>query len=87
MEGREMTVTISKRGWIIETTNTIHGMLEQGGVSGRRELVTNEQLAKLGIVGAPGDMYNDGVDNEDKVRHEIRMGMPTRTIRTGHIIY
>lgn len=82
-----MTVTISKNGWIIDTTNTVHGMLEQGGVSGRRELVTNEQLAKLGIVGAPGDMYNDNyVSNEDKVRHEIRMGMATKVIRKGHTI-
>lgn len=81
-----MTVTISKNGWIIETTNTVHGMLEQGGVCGRRELVTNEQLAKLGIVGAPGDMYNDYVSNEDKVRHEIRMGMATKVIRKGHTI-
>lgn len=81
-----MTVTITKIGWIVETTNTCHGMLEQGGLSGRRELVTNEQLAKLDIVGAPGDIYNDYVTNEDKVRHEIKMGMPSRVIRKGHII-
>jgi hypothetical protein len=80
-------VTISKKGWIIETTNTSHGMLEQGGVSGRRELVTTEQLAQLGITGQPEEMYNDNyVSNEDKVRHEIRNGMPTVTIRKGHVI-
>ena len=28
-----MTVVISKKGWIIETTNTCYGMLEQGGVA------------------------------------------------------
>ena len=65
-----MAVTISKKGWIIETTNTCYGMLEQGGVSGRRELVTNDQLTKLGITGTPDDMYNDGVGNVDKVRPE-----------------
>ena len=81
-----MTVVISKKGWIVETTNTCYGMLEQGGVSGRRELVTNEQLAKIGITGAPGDMYNDYVTNEDKLRHEIEDGLPTRVIRKGHII-
>ena len=82
-----MTVTISKNGWIIETTNTAYGMLEQGGVSGRRELVTNEQLAELGIVGAPGDMYNDHVTNEDRIRYAIRHEeMPTRVIRKGHTI-
>ena len=82
-----MTVTISKNGWIIETTHTVYGMLEQGGVSGRRELVTNEQLAKLDIVGAPDDMYNDDVTNEDRVRYAIRdEGMPTHVIRKGHRI-
>jgi hypothetical protein len=82
-----MSVTISKNGWIIDTTNTSHGMLEQGGVSGRRELVTNEQLAQLGITGQPGEMYNDNyVTNADKVRHEIKNGMPTCVIRKGHVI-
>ena len=85
-----MAIKISAKGWIIETTNTCYGMLEQGGVSGRRELVTNEQLAKIGITGAPGDMYNDfvtfNVTNEDKLRHEIEDGLPTRIIRKGHII-
>lgn len=82
--------TISKKGWIIDTTNTCYGMLEQGGVSGRRELVTNEQLAKLGITGTPNDMYNADwcITNEDKVRHEIKMGsLPTRIIRKGHEIF
>jgi len=46
-----MTITISAKGWIVETTNTCYGMIEQGGVSGRRELVTNEQLDTLGITG------------------------------------
>ena len=82
-----MAITISAKGWIVETTNTCYGMLEQGGVSGRRELVTNEQLAKIGITGAPGDMYNDNVTNEDRVRFEIRSGMPTRVIRSGHFIH
>ena len=82
-----MTITISAKGWIVETTNTCYGMIEQGGVSGRRELVTNEQLDKLGITGNPDEMYNDNyVTNEDKVRHEIEDGLPTRVIRTGHII-
>ena len=81
-----MAITISAEGWNVETTNTCYGMLEQGGVSGRRELVTNEQLAKLGITGAPGDMYNDNVTNETRVRFDIRNGMPTRVIRKGHII-
>ena len=85
--GAKMTVVISKKGWIVETTNTCYGMLEQGGVSGRRELVTNEQLAKLGITGNPDEMYNDNyVTNEDKLRHEIEDGLPTRIIRKGHII-
>ena len=82
-----MSLTITKNGWVIETIHTVHGMLEQGGVSGRRELVSNEQLTKLGITGAPDDMYNDNyVTNEDKVRYEIKMGMPTRVIRKGHRI-
>ena len=81
-----MAIKISAKGWIIETTNTCYGMLEQGGVSGRRELVTNEQLAKLGITGNSDEMYNDYVTNEDKLRHEIEDGLPTRVIRKGHII-
>jgi hypothetical protein len=41
----------------------------------------------MGIVGAPDEMYNDNyVTNEDKVRHEIKMGMPTQVIRKGHTI-
>ena len=83
-----MTVTISANGWIIETTHTVNGMLAQGGVSGRRELVTNEHLEKVGIVGDPDDMYNDYVTNEDRVRYAIRHEeMPTKVIRKGHTIY
>ena len=80
------TVTISPKGWIIETTNKVCGMLEQGGISGRRELVTYPYLSKLGIIGQPGEMYNEYVTNEDKVRHELRNGMYSRVIRKGHII-
>ena len=82
-----MAITVTAKGWIIETTNTEHGMLEQGGVSGRRELVTTEQLGKIGIVGGPDAMYNDNyVSNGAKVRHEIRCGMPTIVVRKGHVI-
>lgn len=82
-----MTVKISEKGWLIETTHMSNGCLEQGGISGRIELVTNEQLSKLGITGLPTDEYGDYVSNESKVRHEIACGMPTRVIRKGHRIY
>lgn len=81
-----MSVTISKKGWIIETTNTCLRMLEQGGVSGRRELVTFEQLSRIGVTGEPEAMYNDDVTNEAKVRYEIEQGMPPRILARGHRI-
>ena len=34
----------TERGWAIEITHMVHGMLEQGGLSGRRVLVTDETL-------------------------------------------
>lgn len=76
-----MTVKVSDKGWIIETTNTCYDMLVQGGVSGRRELVTFEQLAAAGIVGDPDDDYNDYISNEEMART-----LPSRVIRKGHII-
>lgn len=83
-----MAITISKRGWIVETTNTVNGMLEQGGVSGRRELVTYDSLAKLGITGKPHMDYNNSITNEGRVRYAIRNGeCLTRVIRKGHTIY
>ena len=39
----------TKSGWVILTTNMVHGCLEQGGVSGREVLYTRETLARHGI--------------------------------------
>ncbi len=56
-----MNVRKTKRGWVIEITNTVHGCLEQDGVCGRKLLITREGLAKCGID------YDADADPESKV--------------------
>lgn len=74
--------------WTVETTSMSLGMLVQGGISGRIENVSLDSLRKLGINGAPGDRYNDLMDNGARVRDALRGGYHwgVRVIRKGHTI-
>jgi hypothetical protein len=82
------TCKMTSKGWTLTTTHRAHGALEQGGVVGRVEMVTFDQLIKLGIDPStgPDGRHNDGMTNEDRVRAAIKDGMPTRVIRRGTII-
>jgi hypothetical protein len=45
-----METTVTKSGnWKVEITNTIHGVLEQGGVCGRVELWTETARRDIGL--------------------------------------
>ena len=44
-----MEIRKTRKGWVVERTNTIYGMLEQGGVCGREILVPTSVLEKLGV--------------------------------------
>ena len=85
-----MSVTKTNRGWVIDITNTAHGCLEQGGVSGRRVLYTRETLAECGINydANPEDSAgcNDpGVTNVEYLIYATG-GTPDKVIRRGHEI-
>lgn len=82
------TIRKSNAGWIVETTHTVHGGLEQGGVCGRVVLVSNDTLRKVGIDPDvnPADSYNADVSNETYVREAIRGGLPVRVLRKGTAI-
>ena len=83
-----MRVRKTRRGWVVEITNTVHGCLEQGGVCGREELYTRETLAGLGIDydadPAASVGFNDpGVSYLDYLVHSVRCD---RVLRVGHVI-
>ena len=45
----EMSTRKTTAGWVIETTNRVYGMLEQGGVCGREVLYTRDQIERAGF--------------------------------------
>ena len=72
-------------GWVLEITDTEHGMLSQGGVCGRREWYSRARLAWAGIPYDADPEGNDacaGVNNIQYLRH-IKCD---RVLRRGHII-
>lgn len=56
------TVTKTAKGWTIESTSTVNGMLEQGGVSELREFYSNATLTRAGVdpESDPKAMWNEG---------------------------
>ena len=75
----------TKSGWVIETTNRVYGMLEQGGTIGRRVLYTFGTLKRLGVSAQdrPNDEWCECCTIEQYVD---RNGTPDKVIRKGHVI-
>lgn len=92
-KGRQMKanycVEKTADGWIIETTNMVSGMLEQGGIAGRRVLYTTATLRGIGIDpdGNPDDLWpgnsDCGLSQAAYLTHEIS---PDRILDNGHPI-
>jgi hypothetical protein len=83
-----LNTTKTKKGWTIEITHTVYGLLEQGGVSGRKIFLSNATLKQLEIdpVWSPKGHENCGTPgptNEEWLVHSV---MPDRVLRTGTII-
>ncbi|NCC85765.1 MAG: hypothetical protein EOM03_16835 [Clostridia bacterium] len=80
-----METTKTERGWVIETTNELDGMLEQGGVCGRKVLYSMETLAKLGIDynTDPDEDWNDFVTIEEYLVREVA---PDKVLKKGTVI-
>jgi hypothetical protein len=92
-----MNAKVTTKGWLIDITNTVHGMLEQGGVSGRRELWTWDALIDIGCtVKNPTDIINlkDGTKYTGSqylvLQRRDYLGSGARpnvkVVRKGHII-
>lgn len=77
-----METTKTERGWVIEITNEIDGMLEQNGVCERKVLYLTETLARLGIDynADPEDDWNDFVTFEEYLVREVS---PDRVLKKG----
>lgn len=90
MKGKKMKVT--KKSVIIETTNTVHGMLEQGGVSGRIMAYPLEQalsatgLKESELKAAKDDDRARGYWHPVTVREAIERECAGRCIRRGSVI-
>jgi len=82
-----ITVRKTKSGWVINTTNMVNGMLEQGGVSGREVLYKHATLCLMGIKFAesPFAPYSlDGViTNANALIEGIR---PDKVLKNGEVI-
>lgn len=72
----------TKTGVNIEVTNTVNGMLEQGGVCGRVEHYSEEQVRSMGYTRT--DDLNQPADGEFAPRIQmIRCNNQPRTLRKG----
>jgi hypothetical protein len=93
-----MKAKVSDKGWVVEITNTVYGMLEQGGICGRVELWTWDALKSIGlqrsdtpeciITCRDGDQMT-GLDYLKYHRREFLDSAPRKTVRVlrrGHII-
>ena len=66
----------------IDITNTVNGLLEQGGICGRVEHYSNGQVSDLGY--SRGDDLNDYADGEYATRLEmIRHQLKPKLLRRG----
>jgi hypothetical protein len=80
------TVKKTKSGWMVETTDTIYGMLEQGGVSGRRVLYKTATLETHGLHNASPTGY-DLSDNVTNIVWLLHCVTPDKILARGHTIY
>ena len=81
-----MTTRQTAAGWVIDTTNTVHGMLEQGGICGREVLYSRAQLAEAGIAydsDPDADYTGNGVSAAEWLIHCVS---PARVLRRGQRI-
>lgn len=89
-------IKITAKGIIIEITNSIHGCLEQGGISGRQLLLYWARMQSFGIKqgmsmeqieAVLSEEANDyGTNGWDCLELEISGGGYDKTIRKGHRI-
>lgn len=80
-----MNVRKTKSGWVVEITNTVHGVLEQGGVAGKEVLYKTDTLESVGIdynADPEGD-YNGMVTNLDAL---VNNAIPDKILKAGHEI-
>jgi hypothetical protein len=83
-----LNTTKTKKGWMVEITHTVYGMLEEGGVCGRKVLYLNETLERLDInpdwspTGHElcGTRSDPGVSNEEWLVHSV---IPDKVLRVG----
>lgn len=76
----------TKSGWIVTTTSTRHGMLDQGGVSGRVVLYKRETLEQHGI-GYDDDPHGDTAsEHMDTIEWLTERVNPDRVLNKGHVI-
>jgi len=76
----------TKTGVTIKITNTVNGMLEQGGVIGRVEHYSTQAISDS-LSYNRGDDLNACADGEMATRAEmIRHHLPPRVLRRGTII-
>lgn len=80
-----METTKTERGWVVEITNEVDGMLEQGGVCGKKVMYSIETLAKLGIDcnADPEDDWNDFLTIEEYLVREVE---PDKVLKKGTVI-
>lgn len=83
------TVTKAKKGFVVEYTNTYLGMLEQGGVAGRKVLVPYGALPGLAQDVDLASPWNDLYTVEELLA-QVAMGrlgnVPCRVLRKGRRI-
>jgi hypothetical protein len=87
MKANEVKVN-ADGSWTVETTNMVHGMLEQGGITGRIVSVSPDTLRRLGVDGEPDGRYNDLMTNIDRVRSALDDGLMSgvKVVSKGHTI-
>lgn len=81
------TITITRKSAIIETTNTVGGCLEQGGVLGRRVAypiadacrVTGLSAAELAAADPSACLLGEAVTLAERLAHEV----PGRVLTRG----
>jgi hypothetical protein len=85
--------TRTRKGWAIDITHTVHGMLEQGGLSGRRVLVRDETLKLYGIDPDNPESADMPVNEHGTTAGELLMDFLRRSdwrgdqvLRRGHVI-
>lgn len=76
----------TKSGWMVTTTNTLHGMLEAGGVAERKVLYKEGTLRAFGIdpESDPEGAWNDYVTRVDYLLHCVP---PDRVLSRGREIF